>query len=65
MQQSADTLAASFYIDPEGNERAMVIPPYECIILSDTEMTEPEYAVRYYPFLNLNDEMIFKGRVLR
>ena len=49
-----------FYIDPEGNERAMVIPPYECIILSDTEMTEPEYAVRYYPFLNLNDEMIFK-----
>lgn len=49
-----------FYIDPEGMERAMVIPPYECIILSDTEMTEPEYAVRYYPFLDLSDRVSWK-----
>lgn len=49
-----------FYIDPEANERAMVVPPYECIILSDTEMTEPEFAVRYYPFLDLSDRMSLK-----
>lgn len=50
-----------FYIDPEGNERVMVTPPYETIILSETEMTEPEFAVRYYPYLDLNDRQMWKA----
>lgn len=50
-----------FYIDPEGNERVMVTPPYETIILSDTEMTEPGFAVRYYQYLDLNDQQIWKA----
>lgn len=49
-----------FYIDPEGNERVMATPPYETVILSETEITEPEFAVRYYPFLDLTDRRIWK-----
>lgn len=37
-----------FYIDREGNERVMPIHGYETIILTDTDISEPEYAVRYY-----------------
>lgn len=50
-----------FYIDPDGNERVMVTPPYETIILSETEMTEPEFAVRYYQYLDLKDKQIWKA----
>lgn len=37
-----------FYIDLDGEERCMVVPGYETIILSGTCITEPEYGVRYY-----------------
>ena len=37
-----------FYIDPEGNERVMPVHGYETIILSNTDISEPEYAIRYY-----------------
>lgn len=50
-----------FYIDPEGNERVMVIPPYETIILSNTEITEPKYGIRYYEYLDLNDSITYKA----
>lgn len=50
-----------FYIDPEGNERVMVTPPYETIILSETEITEPEFAVRYYQFMDLSDRQIWRA----
>lgn len=36
------------YIDLEGNERIMPVHGYETIILSSTNISEPEYAVRYY-----------------
>lgn len=36
------------YINMEGEESVKVIEPWECIILSDTEMTEPRYAIWYY-----------------
>lgn len=49
-----------FYIDPEGDERIMVIPPYETIILSNTEMTEPKYGIRYYEYLTLDDTVTYK-----
>ncbi len=49
-----------FYIDPEGKERAMVIAPYEAVILSSTEMTEPAYGVRYYSYLDLSDRLSWK-----
>lgn len=44
-----------FYIDTDGVERAMVIPPYEAIILSDTEISEPEFAIRYYKVVDTDD----------
>ncbi len=50
-----------FYIDLEGSERVMVVPPYETIILSTNEMTEPVYGVRYYPYLDLNDRLSWKA----
>ena len=43
------------YIDTEGNERVMATPPYETIILSETEISEPEFAIRYYKVVDTND----------
>lgn len=37
-----------FYIDTDGNERVMPIHGYETIVLSNTNISEPEFAVRYY-----------------
>lgn len=44
-----------FYIDTEGNERVMPVHGYETIILSKTDITEPQYAIRYYPVWDIND----------
>ena len=35
-----------FYIDREGKERCMVVPPYEAIALTRDKVQEPNYAVR-------------------
>ena len=42
------------YHDKDGNERVMVIPGFETIILSETSITEPEYAIRYYLTTDIN-----------
>lgn len=42
------------YHDTEGYERVMAIAGYETIILSSRGITEPEYAVRYYPTEDIN-----------
>lgn len=44
-----------FYIDKEGTERVMPIHGFETIILSDTAITEPEFAVRYYQVSDIDD----------
>lgn len=49
------------YIDPEGNERVMPVEPFKTVILSSGEMTEPEFAVRYYPTLDINDTEYWKA----
>jgi len=44
-----------FYIDPDGEERCMVTPPDESIILSKTkDITHPTYGVRYYSVTDMN-----------
>lgn len=43
-----------FYIDKEGVERVMPVHGYETIILSDTDISEPECAVRYYKSLDIH-----------
>lgn len=35
------------YHDKEGYERVLITMPYETIVLSDTELTEPKYGVYY------------------
>lgn len=51
-----------FYIDPEGNERVMVVPPDECIILSKIrDITQPTYGVRYYKTKDIRDNDIWKA----
>ena len=51
-----------FYIDPDGDERAMAVPPDECIILSKTRnITEPTYGVRYYTTTDIEDKEIVKA----
>lgn len=36
------------YVDTEGKERVININPWETIILSDSDITEPLYGLRYY-----------------
>ena len=51
-----------FYIDPDGAERVMVVPPDECIILSKTrDITQPTYGVRYYIVKDIHDNEIVKA----
>lgn len=50
-----------FYIDKEGNERVKITPPYETIILSRGSMSEPEYAIRYYDSVDVNDATVWKA----
>ena len=50
-----------FYFDSEGNERVMALPGYECIILSETDITEPKYGIRYYKTQGLGGEEIWKA----
>lgn len=51
-----------FYIDTDGNERVMVVPPDECIILSKTrDITQPTYGVRYYTIKDIHDKDIVKA----
>lgn len=42
-----------FYFDTDGNERAMALPSYETIVLSETSITEPKYGIRYYKTLSI------------
>lgn len=51
-----------FYIDPDGEERVMVVPPDECIILAKTrDITQPTYGVRYYSVKDINDNETVKA----
>lgn len=59
-----------FYIDLDGNERVKALPSYETIILSETEITEPKYGIRYYKTVGLGGEEIWKaefddGKIIR
>lgn len=49
-----------FYHDTEGNERVMITPGFETIILSKTDITEPDYGVRYVLTKDINDNKIWK-----
>lgn len=44
-----------FYIDTEGQERVMPIHGYETIILSKTDISEPQYGIRYYKTYDINN----------
>lgn len=59
------------YIDTDGNERVMRVDPWECVILTKTEITEPQYGVRYYTtyskelrveFYDEKQRLVFMGR---
>lgn len=47
-----------FYIDREGNERVMPIHGYQTIILSDTDISEPEFAIRYYESKDIHGAVV-------
>ena len=49
-----------FYIDTDGNERVMVIPPYETIALYENNPTESKYGVRYYKTTDINNTELWK-----
>jgi SPP1 family phage portal protein len=36
------------YIDRDGKERVMNVPPWECVWVYDASINEPQYALRYY-----------------
>ncbi|MDL2253326.1 phage portal protein [Ruminococcaceae bacterium OttesenSCG-928-I18] len=49
--------ARLFYHDSEGSERVLAVPPYEAAILSETDITEPFAAVRYFPVADLDGKV--------
>ncbi len=51
--------AGLLYVDKEGQERVMRLNPWESIIISKTEITEPEYGVNYYETWNDNVRVEF------
>lgn len=48
-----------FYIDTDGQERVMPVHGYQTIILSSTNISEPEYAVRYFYTLDISGRKIW------
>lgn len=46
-----------FYIDLKGEERVMPVHGYETIILSKTDISEPQYAIRYYKTYDVNNKV--------
>lgn len=50
-----------FYFDLDGKERVMPLPSYETIILSETDITEPKYGIRYYKTVGLGGEEIWRA----
>lgn len=50
-----------FYIDTDGNERAMILPPYEAVVLTRDLVQEPEYAVRYYKVEQIDGSELWKA----
>jgi SPP1 family phage portal protein len=51
------------YVDSEGKERIMNVDPWEAIILSTTDITEPQYALRYYKVFDwVNGQKIEKRK---
>lgn len=48
-----------FYFDMDGNERVMALPSYETIILSETNITEPKYGIRYFKIKDLHGSEIW------
>ncbi len=44
-----------FYVDLDGNERVMPVHGFQTIILSKTDISEPQYAIRYYKTYNINN----------
>lgn len=46
------------YIDTDGYERVLNVKPWECIFISDRSISEPQYALRYYPIIVNGEETI-------
>ena len=44
-----------FFIDLDGNIRVMPVHGFETIILSNIDISEPEYAIRYYETADINN----------
>lgn len=44
-----------FYVDPEGELRVMPVHGFETIILSKTDISEPQYAIRYYEVTDIDN----------
>ena len=42
-----------FYVNKEGEESCMVVPPFECFVLTKDKVQNPSYAVRYYNYTDI------------
>ena len=43
-----------FYINKDGEESCMVVPPFECFVVSKDKVQSPSYAVRYYSYTDID-----------
>lgn len=53
---------AMAYIDEDGKERVMRVPPWEGIILTRTEITNPLYGIRYYKMWDDKGRVEFRDK---
>lgn len=50
-----------FYIDRDGQERVMVLPPFETIALAKDRIQEPDYGVRYYSVTRIDSSLEWRA----
>lgn len=56
--------ARLLYIDRDGKERLMNLPPWEVIFIEDGSTSEIQYALRYYPItVREGDKTVYRNRV--
>lgn len=52
--------ARLFYIDRNGCENVLAVPPYQAILMSEVgEIADPKYGIRYYKYEGIDGKMVY------
>jgi len=50
-----------FYVNKDGEESCMVVPPFECFVITSDKVQAPEFAVRYYDYKDMDGSKRWKA----